>query len=75
LRRRIRPAVHISSSPTTTPTDAALGTAVERLVWAHRHGYGTAKARRTTMDTDRPLKPSEAAALVEAATKIALDIR
>lgn len=35
----------------------------ERLVWAHRSGYTTAKARRTTMDSDRPLIPSEAAAL------------
>jgi hypothetical protein len=48
---------------------------VERLVWAHRSGYTTAKARRTTMDSDRPLFPSEAAALVEAATQVALDIR
>jgi hypothetical protein len=47
---------------------------VERLVWAHQAGYTTAKARRTTMDSDRPLIPSEAAALVETATKVALDI-
>ena len=44
---------------------------VERLVWAHRSGYTTAKARRTTLDSDRPLIPSEAAALVQAATKVA----
>jgi hypothetical protein len=48
---------------------------VERLAWAHRSGYATAKARHTTMDSDRPLIPSQAAALVEAATKVALDIR
>jgi hypothetical protein len=46
-----------------------------RLVWAHRSGYATAKARRTTWESDRPLIPSEAAALVEAATKVARDIR
>jgi hypothetical protein len=45
---------------------------VERMVWARRSGYATAKARRTTWESDRPLIPSEAAALVEAATAVAL---
>ena len=48
---------------------------VERLVWAHQNGYRTAKARRTTWESDRPLIPSEAAALVDAGTKVARDIR
>jgi hypothetical protein len=45
---------------------------VERLVWAHRQGYRSAKARRTAWEEDRPLLPSEAVALVEAATELAL---
>ena len=45
---------------------------VERLVWAHRSGFRTAKARQTTWESDRPLIPSEAAALVEAATRVAV---
>jgi hypothetical protein len=48
------------------------GDLAARLVWAHQRGYATAKARRTTLDSDRPLIPSEAAALVEAATRVAL---
>jgi hypothetical protein len=49
---------------------------VERLVWARESGYTTAKARHTTSESDRPLIPSEAAALVvEAATKVALASR
>jgi hypothetical protein len=44
----------------------------ERLVWAHRQGFGSAKARRTAWEEDRPLLPSEAVALVEAATELAL---
>ena len=45
---------------------------MDRLVWAHQNGYRTAKARRTAWESDRPLIPSEAAALVEAATKVAM---
>ena len=45
---------------------------VQRLVWAHKNGYRAAKARRTAWESDRPLIPSEAAALVEAATRVAL---
>jgi hypothetical protein len=44
----------------------------ERLIWAHRHGFRSAKARRTAWEEDRPLLPSEAVALVEAATDLAL---
>jgi hypothetical protein len=44
----------------------------ERLVWAHRRGFRSAKARRTAWEQDRPLLPSEVAALVEAATEFAL---
>jgi hypothetical protein len=43
----------------------------ERLVWAHRQGFTSAKARRTAWEEDRPLLPSEAVALVEAATDLA----
>jgi hypothetical protein len=43
-----------------------------RLVWAHRNGYNSARARRTGWETDTPLLPSEARALVEAATALAL---
>jgi RecB family endonuclease NucS len=45
---------------------------VEKLLWAHQSGCTTAKARRTTMDSDRPLIPSESFALVEVATKVAM---
>jgi hypothetical protein len=45
---------------------------VERLVWAHRSGYTTAKPRRTTLDSDRPLVPSEVTALVQPATVVAM---
>lgn len=45
---------------------------VDKLVWARGQGYATAKARRSTGFTDRPVMPSEAAALVEAATEVAL---
>jgi hypothetical protein len=44
----------------------------ERLVWAHPQGFTSAKARRTAWEEDRPLLPSEATALVEAATAFAL---
>lgn len=44
----------------------------ERLVWAHRQGFNSAKARRTAFDSDTPLLPSEAHALVERATELAL---
>ena len=44
----------------------------ERLVWAHRQGVRSAKARRTAWEEDRPLLPSEAVALVEATTELAL---
>jgi hypothetical protein len=44
----------------------------QRLVWAHRHGVRSAKARRTAWEEDLPLLPSEAVALVEAATELAL---
>jgi hypothetical protein len=45
---------------------------VERLVWAHQNGYRTAKERRTAWESDRPLIRSEATALVDAATRVAL---
>ena len=44
----------------------------ERLVWAHHRGFRSAMARRTAWEEDRPLLPSEAVALVEAATELAL---
>jgi hypothetical protein len=44
----------------------------QRLIWAHQQGITMAKARRTAWEEDRPLLPSEAAALVEAATALAL---
>jgi hypothetical protein len=44
----------------------------ERLVWAHRQGFRSATARRTAWDEDRPLLPSEAVDLIEAATEFAL---
>jgi hypothetical protein len=44
----------------------------ERLLWAHRQGFRSAKARRTAWEEDRPLLPSEAVALVAAATELAL---
>ena len=44
----------------------------QRLWWAHRQGFRSAKARRTAWEEDRPLLPSEAVALVEAATELAL---
>jgi hypothetical protein len=44
----------------------------ERLVWAHRQGFESAAARLTAWEEDRPLLPSEAVALVEAATELAL---
>jgi hypothetical protein len=44
----------------------------ERLLWAYRQGFKSAKARRTAWEEDRPFLPSEAAALVEAATELAL---
>ena len=43
----------------------------ERLVWAHRERFRSAKARRTAWEEDRPRLPSEALALVEAATDLA----
>ena len=43
-----------------------------RLVWAHREGYSTAKARRANGYVDRPLLPSEQARLVRDATRLAL---
>ena len=43
-----------------------------RLVWAHQQGFRSARARRTAWEEDRPLLPSEAVALVERATKLAL---
>jgi hypothetical protein len=45
---------------------------VGRLVWARGRGYTTAKARRCSAFTDRPLMACEPAELVEAATKVAL---
>jgi hypothetical protein len=45
---------------------------VDKLVWARGEGYAIAKARRCSAFTDRPLIPSEAVALVEAATALAL---
>jgi hypothetical protein len=45
---------------------------VDRLVWARGQGYATAKARRCSAFTDRPLIRSESMALVEAATALAL---
>jgi hypothetical protein len=44
----------------------------ERLLWAHRQGFTSAKARHTAWEEDRPLLPSEAAALIETATELAL---
>jgi hypothetical protein len=44
---------------------------VNRLVWAHGEGYKTAKARCCGWENDRPLMPSECAALVEEATAVA----
>ena len=41
---------------------------VDRLVWARDQGYTSAKARQANGSVDRPLVPSECAALVEAAT-------
>lgn len=46
---------------------------VHKLVWARAEGYRTAKARRCSAFTDRPLMPSECAALIKAATQVALD--
>jgi hypothetical protein len=43
------------------------GDLAERLVWAHRQGFRSAKASRTAWEEDRPLLPSEAAALVAGA--------
>lgn len=45
---------------------------VGRLVWARGNGYRTAKARWTGWESDRPLIPSEAVELVQAATRVAL---
>jgi hypothetical protein len=45
---------------------------VERLVWAHEQGYKSAKVRRCAWEVDRALMPPESAALVEAATALAL---
>jgi hypothetical protein len=67
------PVWRTSCRPTTRPT--AVGNwdqLAERLIWAHRHGFRSAKARRTAWEEDRPLLPSEAVALVEAATDLAL---
>jgi hypothetical protein len=44
----------------------------QRLVWAHRQDFKPGKARRTAWEEDRPLLPSEAVALVDAATQLAL---
>jgi len=41
-------------------------------VWPRDQGYQSAKARRTSAITDRPLMPSERVALVKAATEVAL---
>ena len=35
----------------------------DKLVWPHDQGYQSAKARRTSAITDRPLMPSERVAL------------
>ena len=43
-----------------------------KLVWARGEGYATAKARRRSAFTDRPLMPSECRQLVDAATALAL---
>jgi hypothetical protein len=43
-----------------------------RLVWARLEGYRTAKARRVNWYEDRPLLPSEYAALVKEAKQLAL---
>jgi len=43
-----------------------------RLVWARKHGYGSAKARRANGYVDRPLLPSEQVRLIEDATRLAL---
>jgi hypothetical protein len=44
----------------------------KRLVWARDQGFRSARAGRTAWEEDRPLLPSEAIALVEAATELAL---
>jgi hypothetical protein len=48
------------------------GDLAKRLVWAHRQGFTSAKARHTGWEEDRPLLPSEAVALIEMARKLAL---
>lgn len=45
---------------------------VDKLVWGRDQRYATAKARRSSAFTDRPLMPAEAVALVEAATEVVL---
>jgi hypothetical protein len=47
------------------------GELTKRLVWAHRQGFTSAKARHTAWEEDRPLLPSEAVALIEPATELA----
>jgi hypothetical protein len=44
----------------------------QRLAWAREQGYKNAKARCCGWELDRPLLPSECAALVEAATRVAV---